>query len=219
MKRPMKAKIIRLDPAEVDPEKIRIIARTVSQDGVIVYPTDTFYGLGADCFSVRAIRRIFRLKKRPSAKALPVLICDPAMAREIASIIPPVFDEIASFFWPGPLTLLLPAARHLPGELVGPKRTIGVRIPAVAWLRELVDETGTPLIATSANISGEGEIASPEKVIDLFRNRVELIVDGGEAPGGRPSTVVDLTLDKPRLVRKGAVPEERLRKYFYRMKS
>jgi L-threonylcarbamoyladenylate synthase len=210
----MKTRILKLDPAEIDPEKIMIIAGTVSQNGVIVYPTDTFYGLGADCFSGQAVRRIFRLKKRPSAKGLPVLISDPAMAREIAASIPPVFDEIASSFWPGPLTLLLHAARHLPRELVGLRQTVGVRLPAVAWLRELVDRAGAPLTATSANISGEGEIASPERVIQVFRKRVELIVDGGDALGGRLSTVVDLTLDKPRLVREGAVPEAKLRKYF-----
>jgi L-threonylcarbamoyladenylate synthase len=210
----MKTQILKLNPAEIDPEKIRIIAGTISRDGVIVYPTDTFYGLGAGCFSGKAVRRIFRLKKRPFAKALPVLISDPAMARGIAASIPPVFDELTASFWPGPLTLVLHAARHLPGELVGPGRTIGVRMPAVAWLRELVSEMGVPITATSANISGEGEIASSERVIQVFRNRVELIVDGGEAPAGRLSTVVDLTLDKPRLVREGALPEEKLRKYF-----
>jgi L-threonylcarbamoyladenylate synthase len=210
----MKTRILKLNLDEIDLEKIRIIAGTVSRDGVIVYPTDTFYGLGADCFSDKAVRRIFRLKKRPSAKGLPVLISNPAMAREIATLIPTVFDEIVSAFWPGPLTLLLRAAHHLPRALVGPSRTIGVRQPAVAWLRELVDKAGSPLTATSANISGQGEIASPERVIQVFRNRVELIVDGGEAPAGRPSTVVDLTLDKPRLVREGAVPKEKLRKYF-----
>jgi len=210
----MKTRILKINPDEVDPEEIRIIAQTVSREGVIVYPTDTFYGLGADCFSGKAIQRIFFLKKRPLAKALPVLISDPAMAREIAASIPPAFDEIASSFWPGPLTLVLRAAGHLPKELVGPSRTIGVRLPAVAWLRGLIDETTAPLIATSANISGEGEISSPERVIHLFKNSVELIVDGGEAPAGRPSTVVDLTLDKPRLIREGAVPAEKLRKYF-----
>jgi L-threonylcarbamoyladenylate synthase len=210
----MKTRILKLNPDEIDLEKIMIIAGTVSQERVIVYPTDTFYGLGADCFSDKAVRRIFRLKKRPSAKGLPVLISDPAMAREIATLIPTVFDEIVSAFWPGPLTLLLRAAHHLPRALVGPSWTIGVRLPAVAWLRELVDKLGSPLTATSANISGQGEIASPERVIQVFRNRVELIVDGGEAPAGRPSTVVDLTLDKPRLVREGAVPKEKLRKYF-----
>ncbi len=213
-RRPMKTKIIKLNPAQVEPKEIKIIAGTISQGRVMAYPTDTFYGLGADCFSSKAVRRIFRLKKRPFVKALPVLISGPAMARKIAVSIPPVFDEIASSFWPGSLTLLLHAARHLPEELVGPGRTIGVRMPSVAWLRELVEEIGSPLTATSANISGTGEISSPEEIIDLFKNRVELIVDGGETLGGRPSTVVDLTIDKLRLVRKGAVPEEKLRKYF-----
>ncbi len=210
----MKTRILRLNPTEVELGKIRIIAKTVFRDGVIIYPTDTFYGLGADCFSARAVQRIFRLKKRPFTKGLPVLISHLEMAREISSLIPAAFEELASSFWPGPLTLVLPAARHLPQELVGPDRKIGVRLPAVAWLRELVEEMGAPLTATSANISGEDETASPEEVIELFKNKVELIVDGGEAPGGRPSTVVDLTSERPRLLRRGTIPEKKLRKYF-----
>jgi L-threonylcarbamoyladenylate synthase len=103
------------------------------------------------------------------------------------------------------LTLVLKAASHLPPELVGPGGTIGVRLPAVAWLQALIRETGVALVTTSANISGEGELDSAEEVIGLFKGKVDLIVNGGRTPGGKPSTVVDLTGEKPILIREGVL--------------
>lgn len=209
----METKIIQVDPAEVEPDKIDIIARVVSSGGVMIYPTETFYGLGAHCFLTEALRRIFRLKERPAGRALPVIVSDMDMARSIIRSSPPIFEELASSCWPGPLTLILQAGAELPEELVGPERTIGIRLPAVPWLRHLVSRVAAPLSATSANISGKREIASPRRVIRLFSGRVELIVDGGKTPGRLPSTVLDLTSGKARLVREGAFPLDRLKKY------
>jgi L-threonylcarbamoyladenylate synthase len=135
------------------------------------------------------------------------------MAKEMAAEIPPVFFTLTARFWPGPLTLVLKAASHLPRELIGTKKMIGIRLPDVPWLQALIRETGTPLITTSANISGEGEIASPEEVILLFQEKVDLIVDGGPTPGGEPSTVVDLTGEKPVLVREGRIDNKELREF------
>lgn len=180
---------------------------------MIVYPTETFYGIGADGFSEEAVARVFRIKKRPSGRALPVIVADMEMAKSIVRSIPPLFEELTSLFWPGPLTLILKAASHLPERLLGPGRTIGLRLPALSWLRSLVRQVGSPVIATSANISGGRETSSPEKVIPLFRGHVDLIVDGGKTPGRLPSTVVDLSSGKARLVREGALPSRRLKKY------
>lgn len=209
----MKTHIITITPKKVEPSKIRTIADVLSGGGVIVYPTDTFYGLGADCYSRPAVKRIFELKKRQAIKALPVLVADVAAVRKISAKIPPLFHSLAAEFWPGPLTMVLKAADVLPAELVGPGKTIGIRLPAVRWLRALIRQAGSPLVATSANISGEGEIASVEKVIDVFSHKVDLIIDGGRAAGLLPSTVVDLTSRKPVLVRDGAIPRSRLSQY------
>lgn len=209
----MKTKIIKLNLARVGLEKIRTVAREVSAGGIIVYPADTFYAIGADCFSAEAVRRVFRLKKRPAGRALPILVADMDMARAVVSSPPPLFEELASLFWPGPLTLVLKAMDGLPSELVGPGWTVAVRLPAVAWLRKLVRETGSPLTATSANLSGQGEISSAEKAIQVFGNRVDLILDGGETPGGLASTVLDLTAARPRLLREGAFPLQKLKRY------
>ena len=193
---------------------IRDIARVLAGNGVIVYPTDTFYGLGAKCFSQKALHRIFEIKKRPGFKGLPVLVSDLEMAKGMTAGLPPVFYALASRFWPGPLTIVLKAASHLPAELVGPGRTIGIRLPAVPWLQALIRETGVALVTTSANISGEGEIDSAQEVIRVFKGKVELIVDGGRTPGGKPSTVIDLTGEKPILIREGVLGKKALEKFF-----
>ena len=209
----MHTRIITIDPESVEHDTILEIARVVQDGGVIVYPTETFYGLGGDSFSRPVLRKIFKIKKRPSSKGLPVLVSDLEMAKGLASGLPPAFQALASRFWPGPLTMVIKAAFHLPAELTGPGRTVGIRWPAVAWLQALIKETGIPLITTSANISGEGEIASPEKAIRLFLGDVDLIVDGGPTPGARPSTVIDLTRKTPVLVREGILNSEKLRRY------
>jgi L-threonylcarbamoyladenylate synthase len=209
----MKTRILKINPNAVEPAVIRDITRVLAGDGVIVYPTDTFYGLGANCVSPKALQKIFEVKKRPSSKGLPVLVSGLEMAEGMAAELPPIFHTLASRFWPGPLTLVLKAASHLPAELVGPGRTIGVRLPAFPWLQALIRETGVALVTTSANISGEGEIDLAEDVIRVFKGKAELIVDGGRTPGGKPSTVVDLTGEKPILIREGVLGIKELRKF------
>ena len=209
----MKTRIIILDPRKVEAPKIRIIVGILSRGGVIAYPTDTFYGLGANCYLDKAVKKIYEIKKRQSSKPLPVLVADIGMARRIASEVSPLFDSLASEFWPGPLTVVLKAAAFLPDKLVGTQRTIGVRLPVVPWIRELIGQADFPLVATSANISGQGEIASAEIVIEVFNRRVDLIVNGGETPGRLPSTVVDLTSGKMILIREGAIPKSSLSRY------
>ncbi len=209
----MNTRIIKIELQSVRRKILHGIVRVLQEDGVIVYPTDTFYGIGGNCYSKEALRKIFKLKKRPSSRGLPVLVSGLEMAKGMAAEIPPVFFALAARFWPGPLTLVLKAAPHLPRELIGPKKMIGIRLPDVPWLQALIRETGVPLIATSANISGEGEIASPEEVSHLFQEKVDLIVDGGPTPGGKPSTVIDLTGEKPVLVREGRIDNKELRKF------
>ncbi len=210
----MKTRVLKIDPDAVRPGAIREIARILAADGVIVYPTDTFYGLGANCLSQPALRRIFEIKKRPGSKGLPVLISDVETAERLASGLPPVFAVLTTRFWPGPLTVVLRAASNLPPELVGPDRTIGLRLPAVPWLRALIRSTGVPLVTTSANISGQGEIGSAGGVKRIFEGKVDLIVDGGRTRGGKPSTVIDLTGEQPVLVREGLIAKNVLASFF-----
>lgn len=200
--------IIALDPRT--PFPARDVAARLGAGAVAAYPTETFYALGAAAFSGRAIERIYRLKERQTSKPLSFIVSDLDMVREIAVPPPLHFADLAGEFWPGPLTLVLPAAPGLPDRLLGPNRTIAVRIPPLVWLRDLVREMSEPLTATSANLSGENEIADPAGIRDLFEGRVDLIIDGGPAPGGRPSTIVDLAAGAPRVLREGAIPAARI---------
>ena len=176
----------------------------------MAYPTETFYALGAAAFSERAVNRIFRLKEREASKPLSFVVSDLDMVGGVVSALPPSFPVLASGFWPGPLTLVLPAADGLPEYVLGPGRTIAVRIPPPAWLRALVRELGEPLTATSANLSGDKAPADPAEVKALFEGRVDLIVDAGPAPGGLPSTIVDLSGETPKIIREGAIGTDRI---------
>jgi len=208
---------LRLDPKNVPSKAVRRMAHILRRGGLIVFPTDTFYGLGGDGFSPAVIRRIFSLKLRDTSRPLLVLVSDLEMVRRLARDIPPVFWKIAEEFWPGPLTIALRASAAVPSELCGGGESLAVRLPAVPWLREVVREAGLPVIATSANISGEGEISAAAQAQRIFGGKVELIVDGGLTLGGAPSTVLDLTAEPPRIVRQGAVSTSRLNEFFQQL--
>jgi L-threonylcarbamoyladenylate synthase len=204
-------RILGISQSGESPVPIGEIAVALLEDAIAAYPTETFYALGAAAFSKRAVEKIYRLKKREQGKPLPVVASDLDMVKEISASLPSSFRLLAEEFWPGPLTLVLPAAAGLPEFLLGPGRTIAVRIPPHSWLRGLVREICQPLTATSANLSGEKELADPAEVIALFHGRIEIVVDGGPSPGGAPSTIVDLTSSEPRILRMGAIPEVRIR--------
>lgn len=206
-------RIVRIAPQIIELDKIKIIAEILKKEGVMAYPTDTFYGLGADCFSKNAIRRIYQLKGRKPSKPLSIVISDIEMMREVAIEIPHVFGQIADKFWPGPLTIVLKASDKFPADFLGAGASIGIRLPDLPWLRKLVGETGIPITATSANISGEREVARIEEVRETFYGKVDLIVDGGKTRGNLPSTVIDLTSEDPKILREGAIPRSQLREY------
>jgi L-threonylcarbamoyladenylate synthase len=210
---PKQTQVIEIKPGPVDAAKIAKIADILRKDGVIAYPTDTFYGLGAGAYSQRAIRKVYLLKKRERGKPLSVAISGIDMAEKVAIFLPPAFSDLSRKFWPGPLTLVIKAKPLFPPQMLGPGGSLALRLPDVPWLLELVRQMDVPITATSANISGEKEIDSREEVIEIFSGKVDLIVDGGKTPGGLASTIVDLTSSKPRVLRAGAVPSERLRRY------
>jgi L-threonylcarbamoyladenylate synthase len=209
----MKTRVIKVSPDIIAIDKIKEIVGVLREDGVIVYPTETFYGLGANGFSATAIKKVYRLKQRAPLKPHSVVISDLSMLRQIISGDPLSFQKLISEFWPGPLTIILKASSAVPNELLGQKGTIGVRLTAHPWVRTLVRQARFPITATSANISGETPISDPEKVRESFEGAVDLIVDGGETRGLLPSTVVDLSGEEPRLVREGAIPFTRMKKH------
>lgn len=213
---PIATRVIKIDPNWIEADKIKEIVDVLKEEGVIAYPTDTFYGLGACCFSEKAVKKIYRLKRRSLSKPFPLLVSSMDMVQSIASDIPSLFWELAEEFWPGPLTLVLKASGRLPRILLGPKDSVGIRLPGVLWLQKLMNEAGFPITATSANISGKKEITRPEKLMEVFYGKVALIVDGGKAKGGLASTVLDLKSPRVRILREGAVSRSLFEKYLGR---
>jgi L-threonylcarbamoyladenylate synthase len=186
------------------------IKRVLNLGGVMAFPTDTFYGLGATVFNREAIARIFKIKQRSKDKPLLTLVASAYQANTMTREIGPPAEVLIEKLWPGPLTILFSARSELPSQLTAGSGKIGVRQPASEMVRKLLSGIGYPITATSANISGAENITTADEVEKFLGDQVDLIVDGGPTPGGKESTVLDVTLSPPLLIREGAVSREEI---------
>ena len=186
---------------------LRQAADIVRQGGVIAFPTDTFYGLGACPFDARAVQRLVDLKDR-SRRTAPILVLIRSRADLAALVaeITPAAERLMDACWPGPLTLIFRAVAAVPPVLTAGTGTIGVRLPAHPDVQRLLEAVGGPLTGTSANRSGRPPATTGDEVEQALGNGVDAILDGGATPGGLPSTVVDTTLTPPRVIREGRIP-------------
>lgn len=171
--------------------------------GLVAFPTDTVYGLGALAFDDEAVKSIYHAKDRPLQKAIPVLLAEAADLDLVASGIPDIARRLSERLWPGPLTLVVRKIQGLP-ESVSASDTVGARVPDLALARALLRAAG-PMAVTSANASGQPSPTSAEQVLRELDGRIPLILDGGRTPGGIPSTVVDCTKKEPVILRAGPV--------------
>jgi L-threonylcarbamoyladenylate synthase len=171
--------------------------------GLIAFPTDTVYGLGALAYDENAVRSIYIAKDRPIEKAIPILIGDVEDMEKVGMDIPNSAYKLASRFWPGPLTCIIPKQPTLP-EAVSATSTVGVRVPDHEAARALLREVG-PMAVTSANISGQPSPSTAEEVFAQLNGRIPLIIDGGRTPGGVPSTVVDCSSGEVKIIREGPI--------------
>ena len=203
---------LQVHPERLDWQRIRRAALAIRRGEVIAIPTDTVYGLAADPFQIKAVEKIFRMKQRPASKPVLLLIASLASLRELAANIPASFDAIAKAFWPGRLTVILPAGKRVPRVVTGGTGTVAVRLPASPVVRALVRASGRPLTGTSANIPGRPAARTAAEVADQLGNSVYYVVDSGRARSARPSTILDLS-GRPRIVRAGAISEAELAKY------
>lgn len=177
--------------------------------GIVAFPTDTVYGLGVSAYNEPAVKRLYRLKQRPEARPLPILVADMVQMTEVAGVLPPVARKLADSFLPGALTLVLPRSARVPDVITGGK-TVAVRIPAHPVAIALIRGLGSPIVGTSANLSGRPSALTAEEVYSQFGDRLGLVIDGGRCPGGRESTIVDVTGAKPRVLREGAISRQQL---------
>ncbi len=176
--------------------------------GLVAFPTDTVYGVGALAFDGRAIESIYVAKDRPIEKAIPILIADTEEMEKVGMDIPQTAYKLAARFWPGALTCVIPKKPTLP-EAVSATSTVGVRVPDHEVARALLRAAG-PMAVTSANISGKPVPSTAEEVYAQLNGRIPLIIDGGATPGGVPSTVVDCSTGKLKILREGPISEQEL---------
>jgi L-threonylcarbamoyladenylate synthase len=180
----------------------------LSAGGLVAFPTDTVYGVGALAFDGKAIESIYAAKDRPIEKAIPILISDVSELDKVGIDVPETVHKLAHRFWPGPLTILVPKRLDLP-EAVSATSTVGVRVPDHGIARALLRAAG-PMAVTSANISGGQSPISAQEVYEQLRGRIPLILDGGPTPGGIPSTLVDCTTQELKILREGPISWEEL---------
>jgi L-threonylcarbamoyladenylate synthase len=204
---------IRIHGDCTDEAALEIASAAIINGSVISLPTDTFYALAADPFNLRAVEQIFRIKGRQDWKPLLLLIDSVDQAEAIAQNIPEIFYEIAEEFWPGPLTLILPAANHVPLKITGGTGTVGMRIPNFTLTRLLVQAIDIPIVGTSANLSAHPACASADQVLKQLGGKIELVLDSGKLKATAPSTILDLTKEPARIIREGAIPARALEKY------
>lgn len=194
----------------VDPERptlgdLEAATRVLWEGGLVAFPTETFYGLGAHALDPEAVARVFRAKRRPADKPLLVLVNSPDMVTRVAAEIPGSARRLMARYWPGPLTLILPARPDLPSALTAGTHTIGVRIPGHPVAHALVRAATVPITAPSANPHGAASPRTAGEVLSGLGEWVDLVLDGGRTRGGPPSTVLDVSRIPARVVRAGAV--------------
>jgi len=187
-------------------------ADRIRSGGVVVYPTETVYGLGADPFNPVPFERIFSLKGRESEKGLILLIRGRRDLDALVADIPRAAEVLMDAFWPGPLTLVFHASPSLPDHLLGFTSTIALRVSDAPVASSLLQHVGGPVTSTSANRSGRPPARSAQQAADVLGDRVDLILDGGTAPDSRPSTLVDVSVPHPRILRPGRIAESEISK-------
>ncbi|MEA2596156.1 MAG: L-threonylcarbamoyladenylate synthase [Thermomicrobiales bacterium] len=192
------------------PHAIESSAERLLAGGVISLPTDTVYGVAASLAHESALQRVFEIKRRPEDRTLPVLIASTDVLVRIAARVSEEVLLLLDRYWPGPLTVVIPARGGMPDLVTGPGQTIGVRLPNHPLAIEVIDRAGGAIACTSANRSGESPARTAAEVAATMGPELDLILDGGLTPGGVPSTVIAVEHDLVRVLREGAIPAEHL---------
>jgi L-threonylcarbamoyladenylate synthase len=198
-------RIARVDPQAPAPATLAAAGAAIRAGKLVAFPTESFYGLGVDARSAAAVARVFSIKGRPDGKPLLVLVDGAASAEALCRGVSDGARELMARYWPGPLTLVLPAALDLPEALTAGTGTIGVRVPGHPVALALVRAAGVPVTAPSANPSGAPPPTTAAQVRDYFPEGVDIILDGGPTAGGAGSTIADCTTWPPRILRPGPI--------------
>ena len=214
----MRAEIVKINSETPEASLVRYAADQIRAGEVLGMPTDTFYGLAADPFNLRAVDRVYEIKSRSRHKPLSLLIESVEQAEELAKPLPEEFHALARKFWPGPLTIIVRAASRLPLKVTANTGNVALRIPSSKIPLAVVQAARIAITATSANLSGETECTTALAVRDQLQDRISIIVDGGPSPRAVASTIIDLTDEEARwkVIREGAIPAQEISEFFAR---
>ena len=207
-------KKLKINPNNPETDLLQQAASIIINGGVIGYPTETIYGLGANVMNKRAVEKVYDMKGRDKNKPILILAENVEQVKQLTASFPESARILAKEFWPGPLTIVFPAAKRLNTLLTSDNRTIGIRITNNKICQELLKLSGVPITSTSANISGEVNPISAREVEKTFADKLDLIIDGGENKNRIPSTVVSVLGDSFDVIREGAIPKIELLNYY-----
>lgn len=197
--------MIKVNPFDPEGALIEEAAHVLRNGGLIGYPTETVYGLGADAYNEEALERLFNIKGREMGKAISLLVGNVGMLEEVTSRVPPLAMSLIQGYWPGALTIIFESSKKCPPILTGNSGKVGVRISPHRIAQKVVEALNRPLTSTSANLSGMPSLSDPLEVYRVFRGKIDLIIDGGKTEGEGESTVIDVTVSPPRVLREGTV--------------
>ena len=189
-----------------DPKALPLALEMLATGGIVAFPTDTVYGLGADPWEEAAVASLFEAKGRDYGKPIPLLVAGPDHLWRVVPGLPPIAQALSTAFWPGPLTIIVPRRPNLPDIVTAGGPTVALRMPDHPWTLKLLRAAGGALAVTSANRSGASNPATAQEVLADLDGRIPLIIDGGPCPSNLASTIVDVSLPIPRVLREGAIP-------------
>ncbi len=202
--------ILSVDPESPDQDTIGKAAVLIRKGGLVVFPTSSFYGLGAEVFNAEAVHRVFRVKKRDPQKPILILVASMSDVAPLVRSIPKRAMRLMEVFWPGGLTLVFESAELLPSNLTGYTGKIGIRLEGHPVASALVTAVGSPITGTSANLSGKGSCTAVAEIDRHIKDQVDLVLDAGRLTDGKGSTVVDATVTPAKILREGVIGAEEL---------
>jgi L-threonylcarbamoyladenylate synthase len=205
--------ILKIDGINSEEAVLSCAAEILKAGGIVAYPTETFYGLGADATNEKAIQKIFAIKGRNFNNPISIIIAHEENLAELVQEVPAFAHKLIEAFWPGALTIVFKASAKILPVLTAETGKIGIRLSSHARARSIAEKLGRPLTATSANKSGAPECTAAQEVADQIGDKIDAIVDLGKTPGGKGSTIIDITVYPPQILREGIINRRAIEKY------
>jgi L-threonylcarbamoyladenylate synthase len=206
-------RVLTVNPTDPREDRLAEAVTTLEAGGLVALPTETLYGLAADAFNTEAVLRINRIKEKSTGAPILLLMADPSQVDAVATHVPHRFHELTQLFWPGPLTLVIPATDQVPRAVTGGTGTVAVRVPGLALPRRLARALGRPITGPSANLHGQPPCRTALEVAAAFGEALDMVLDGGPTAAGKASTILDLTGAEPRILREGLLPASSLQPF------